>query len=286
MKWMIVLLITLGTYFLLASRFTGIYAPARKALRGRAPRPLTHLQVLQNQLAEKITPSLNLDPIEKAQTETLLQNLGHTESPELFQARAMAKGICMGLACVVLLLVSVPFGLAAMLLVGVWFYRKDRKSLEMELAIKRSAIERELPQFASTIRQSLGTTRDIVAILTSYRRVCGPALAGEIDKTLNDMMTGNSERALKALECRVSSAKLGQLTRGLVAVLRGDDQKAYFDMLVSEYRKSQDEQVERELLQRPKKLTPYMALLFFCLILMLVSSLGADLLNNIHQLFG
>ena len=57
-------------------------------------------------------------------------------------------------------------------------------------------------------------------------------------------------------------------------------------MLVSEYRKSQDEQVERELLQRPKKLTPYMALLFFCLILMLVSSLGADLLNNIHQLFG
>ena len=89
MKWMIVLLITLGTYFLLASRFTGIYAPARKALRGRAPRPLTHLQVLQNQLAEKITPSLNLDPIEKAQTETLLQNLGHTESPELFQARAM-----------------------------------------------------------------------------------------------------------------------------------------------------------------------------------------------------
>ena len=158
--------------------------------------------------------------------------------------------------------------------------------LEKELAAKRAAIERELPQFASTIRQSLGTTRDVVAILSSYRRVCGPALAGEIDKTINDMTTGNAERAIRALESRVASPKLGQLTRGLLAVLRGDDQRMYFDVLAEEYRKSQNEEVERELLRRPQKLYPYMGAMFVGFALMLVVSLGTEILSGIHQYFG
>ncbi len=173
-----------------------------------------------------------------------------------------------------------------MALAGIAYYNKQRKTLEKELAARRAAIERELPQFASTIRQSLGTTRDVVAILTSYRRVCGQTLAGEIDKTLNDMMTGNAVRAIQALEGRVASQKLGQLTRGLLAVLRGDDQRMYFDVLAEEYRKSQDEEVERELLQRPQKLNPYMAMMFVGFLLMIAASIGAELFNSIHQFFG
>ena len=122
----------------------------------------------------------------------LISSWGSSGSGKTTVALALASAFAKRNADVLLLSAEMrtpllPVLLPSMLLVGVWFYRKDRKSLEMELAIKRSAIERELPQFASTIRQSLGTTRDIVAILTSYRRVCGPALAGEIDKTLNDM---------------------------------------------------------------------------------------------------
>ena len=157
-----------------------------------------------------------------------------------------------------LLFLSVPLGAAAMALIGYAFYARKSKRLERELKDKRQAIERELPQFASTIRQSLNTTRDVVAIFSAYRRVCGPTLRSEIDRTLNDMMTGNAERAIKALESRVSSPKLGQLTRGLVAVLRGDDQRVYFDILTEEYQKAQNEEVEKTLLLRPRQLYPYM----------------------------
>lgn len=286
MKWLIAILITLGLYTLCSSRCPGVYPPARKALRCRAPRPLTSTQVLQNRFAMQIAPKLNLDPIRRAQTESLLRNLGHTESPELFEARAITQGLSVSLLCAVLLFFSVPLGLLAMICVGVWYYRQQEKTLEKELQHKRAAIERELPQFASTIRQQLGTTRDIVAILTAYRRVCGPVLSGEIDTTLNDIMTGNAERALRALESRVGSARLGQLTRGLIGVLHGEEQRLYFDILADEFAKAEDEAVERELQQRPQKLNPYMAMMFCGLVLMIAASIGTDIFHYVHQFFG
>ncbi|KAF5072043.1 hypothetical protein [Oscillibacter ruminantium] len=286
MEWLVAILISAGAFLVCTASFPGIYPPARKALRSRAPKALTQSQVLQNQLAEKIAPRLELDPIKQSQTAALLRNLGHAESPELFHAQALAGSLFAAALCAILLLFSVPFGLVGMGLAGISFYRKRQKMLEKELATKQAAIERELPQFASTIRQSLGTTRDVVAILSSYRRVCGPALAGEIDKTINDMTTGNAERAIRALESRVASPKLGQLTRGLLAVLRGDDQRMYFDVLAEEYRKSQNEEVERELLRRPQKLYPYMGAMFVGFALMLVVSLGTEILSGIHQYFG
>lgn len=284
-NWLTGSLIGGGLFLILSSCLPGPYAPARKALRSRAPKRLTQIQVLQNQLAEIIAPQLDLDPIKRSQADLLLRNLGHTETPELFHARAMAQSFFFVALCAAVLIVSVPLGIGVMAFCGIWYYNHQISSLERELAEKREAIERELPQFASTICQSLGTTRDIVAILASYRRVCGPALAGEIDKTLNDIMTGNAERAIHALESRVASPKLAQLTRGLLAVLRGDDQRQYFDVLAEEFRKSQDEAIERELLQRPQKLYPYMGVLFVFLVLMIAVSIGTDLVQSLRAVF-
>lgn len=284
MIWISALLCGVGIFLILSSKLPSLYAPARKALRFRAPKRLTQSQVLQNQLAEKIEPMLDLDPIKRSGTELLLQSLGHPETPELFCARAIAKSVFMAGICSVLLFLSVPLGLFAMLCIAVSYYKQQTSSLEKELAEKRAAIERELPQFASTICQSLGTTHEVSAILRSYRRVCGPTLAGEIDKTLNDIVTGNAERAIRALESRIASPKLGQITRGLLAVMRGDDQRQYFSILADELRRSQDEAVERELLQRPQKLYPYMGALFVFFILMIGISLGADLINSFKAL--
>lgn len=100
-----------------------------------------------------------------------------------------------------------------------------------------------------------------------------------------DMVTGNPERAVKALESRVASPKLGQVTRGLIAVLRGDDQRIYFDMLAAEFRKSQNEEVEKELLKRPSKLNPYMGLLFVCMCLMIAASLGTYMVQQMTAYF-
>ncbi len=285
-QWIAGSLVALGLYLLLSYFFPGVYGPARKVMRLLAPKRLTQSQVMQNQIAEKIAPQLSLDPIKRAQMEMTLKNLGHTESPELFQARALAQSLYFMAMASVSLLISVPLGVGIMAFCGISFYNRQSTSLERELVKKRNQIEKELPQFASTICQSLGSTRDIVAILSAYRRVCGPTLAQEIDKTLNDVVTGNAERAIHAFEMRIASPKLSQLTRGLLAVLRGEDQRQYFDILAAEFRKSQDEAIERELLERPHKLYPYMGVLFVFLILMIVASLGTDIYHSLGSITG
>ena len=279
----IAVLIAGGLFLIGTACFPGIYPPAQKALRFRAPKKLTQSQVVINQLAERIAPLLNLDPIKRSQTELSLQSLGHSETPEMFHAKAIAQSVVMAALCAVVAVFSVPLGIGVMVFTGFLFYRRQIMALERELLERRTLIERELPQFASTICQSLQSTRDVVAILRAYRRVCGHVLAGEIDKTLNDIMTGNAERAIRALDERIASPQLSQITRGLLAVMRGDDQRQQFEWMSEEFRKAQDEAVERMLLQRPQKLHPYMGVLFVFLVLMMGIALGTDIAESLKS---
>lgn len=280
MNFIIFILCSLGLYCLLTATFPGIYAPAAAALRKRAPKPLNQIEVLIAALAEKIQPFIDLEPMKRVRLADNLKSLGRPDTPEGYQAKAMAKALIISGALAWLLAVSPIFGAVAMGVAFAVIYQGGEKQLNKEMAIRRQRIERELPQFAATIRQSLNSTGDVIAIFSSYRRICGPALAGEIDRTLNDMVTGNQERAIVALESRVSSPQLGQLTRGLVSILRGDDQKVYFEMLSEEYRKSQNESVKKELLNRPAQLNPYMGLLFAAFLFIVASALGKFILSQ------
>ena len=283
MRIVLIFLFSGGIFLLLSSILPGIYHPAERALRARADKRLTTVEIWQHELALKLESRLELDPIRRTKTEALLTNLHHSETPELFAASALSKSIFVAAATSPLLIVSVPLGILSVVLIGIYTYRRQSSSLERELENRRMAIERELPQLCSTVCQTLGQTRDIVSILQSYRRICGEVLAGEIDKTLNDMMTGNAERALRALDSRVNSTKLSQVIRGLLAVLRGDDQRQYFDILTEEFRKQQNEAISRELLARPRKLYPYMGVLFVFLALMIAFSLGTDLVQSLKS---
>lgn len=273
-------LIAFGLYIILTASCQSIYPPSVKTIRLHGPKRLSQTDVAVGKLAGIIVKYIKLEPMKRSELSNTLTMLGHDESPEHFTAQAMAKAAILATAVIWLPLLSLPLGLGLIVVIAVAVYQNETKRLDKELLERRQLIERELPQFASTIAQSLGTTRDVVTILGSYRKICGVTLAGEIDKTLNDMITGNAEQAIKALEGRVSSPKLSQLTRGLQAVLRGDDQRIYFDLLSAEYRKSQDEEINKILLNRPKKLYPYLGLLFVCLVLMIAASLGANLVDQ------
>lgn len=282
MKLIVFTLCTVGLWLLIPARLTGIYRPAALALRHRVPK-LSQMEVIIQRIATHLKPHVDMDPFRRSRLAETLSSLGHTETPEMWQARTLARAFLFAAAMLPYVIVSPIFGGAGMLLMGVAVYQKQNKKLKNDMDTRRQLIERELPQFAGTIRQSLNSTHDVVAILDTYRKICGSALQGEITRTLNDMMTGNQERALKALESRISSPKLGQVVRGLVAVLRGDDQRIYFDMLAADFRKSQNEEVEKELLKRPSKLLPYMGLLFVCIALMLAAALGTYLVQQIQN---
>lgn len=278
-------LVALGSYLLYTNCLPGVYHPADVALRHRTPKPLTQTEILTQKLAGWLTPLIDIEPLKRIKTEELLRSLGHAESPEMYQATALAKSLMVSIAFLAIIPFSPVLGLALTAVVCLSLYSSQDKKLNKEMAERRQRIERELPQFASTIRQALNSTHDVAAILSVYRKICGVALRTEIDHTLNDIITGNTERALKAMESRVASAKLGQLISGLVAVHRGDDQRIYFDMLAAEFRKSQNEAVAKALLKRPSELNVNMGLLFAGMALMIAAALGTYLTQQLSLLF-
>lgn len=281
MTMLIFALLALGLFLLILPHcHGGIYRPAALAIRHRAPKPITQTETVIQRMASVIEPRIDMDPINRSQLDETLRSLDRTETPETWKARALSRALLCAVSLTPLLLASPFFAFAGMVIMGISIYQQQNQRLRAEMNVRRQNIERELPQFAGTIRQSLNTTHDVVAILTTYQKICGAALRGEITRTLNDMVTGNPERAIKAMEGRVASAKFGQVTRGLIAVLRGDDQRVYFDMLAAEFRKSQNEEVEKELLKRPNKMNPYMGALFVCFILMVIAALGTDLIQQ------
>lgn len=277
--------VSVGVYLLVTACLPGVYRPAETALRRRAPKPPTQTEILTQWLARKLVPLIDIEPVQRIRLEEMLRSLGHAESPELFQATALAKALTVSVGIALLIPFSPLLFAALAAVVCIALYSGQAKRLERSIREKRQKIEWELPQFASTIRQCLSTTCDIVSILETYQKVCGPALRAEIDRTLNDIITGNTERALKGMEGRVASAKLGQLLSGLIAVHRGDDQRLYFDMLAAEFRKSQNEEVSKTLLKRPEALHPYMALLFMGMVLMIAAALGTYILQQLNQFF-
>ena len=284
MRLIVFLLAAIGLYTLWTALLPGVYAPAAAVLQRHAPKKITRSEVVISRISEKLLPIIDLDPIRKTRLSDELRSLGRAESPEQFEARALAGAIFLSLAFTPLILVT-PMFLAAILIICWAVYSSQEKKLKKELDLRKRRIERELPQFAGTVRQCLNSTHDVVAILDSYRKVCGESLRIEIDRTLNEMKTGNSERAVKHLESRIGSAEFSQLTRGLIGVMRGDDQRIYFDMLTAQYRKAQDEAVKQELRGRPSQLNPYVAMLFGCIALMLGCALGLYLKELIGAFF-
>lgn len=264
----------IGLWYIFTALIETVSPAVKKAVKNRMDKELSASAVFISKTAKKVAPYISLDPIKKEALQRDLVTVNNPASPEMFYAEGYITAALYSLAGVVLLLISVPLGIAVML--GCFFaiYNQEISKLQKTLIKRRKLIERELPQFSGTIRQNLNTTRDIVTILESYRKVCGETLLLEINKTLNDVKTGNAELALKAFDARIASPKLSELIRGLIGLTHGDDQKLYFDLLTEDYIKAQNEEVKKELLARPAKLKPFIITLLISMILMFVAAIG------------
>lgn len=284
---LIFLLCAWGLYCIMTSVLPHVYPPAAAALRKRSPKKITKTEVLLERLTACIAAHIHLEPLKRTTLADELQSLGYEITPERFLADAVTKALLYtGSALFISFLLFSPLlALVIGATVGGLVYTQSGKKLRKEMDAKRSSIERELPQFASTIHQALRSTHDVISIFESYRKICGTTLRDEIDRTLNDMKTGNPERALKSFESRIASAELSQLTRGLIGVLRGDDRRVYFEMLAMEYQKAAGEAVSKELQLRPQKLYPFFGALFACLVLIIGIALGLNIMQQMHAFF-
>lgn len=243
------------------------------------------LDVYITKIATLLAPFLRLDRLKRNRLQTALVIAGLELTPEVYTARAWVTAAAVGLCAVPMaflmpLLSPVLVGLAVALWFSTYYAAFDfvRK--------RRKLIEAEVPRFALAVGQSLENDRDVLKILTSYRRVAGRDFAAELDQTIADMKTGNYENALLRFETRIGSPMLSDVVRGLIGVLRGDDQRMYFKMICFDMRQIEQNNLKKEAAKRPRKIQRYSMMMLVCIMIIYLVVLCTEVINSLGVFFG
>ncbi len=283
-------LLTIGIYFIVTEFLIVPDDKARKSVLnyGKGSNRMTSEEII-TVISAKIVRFVKLDENYKNTLQKKLSAAEIAYTPELYMARAVAGGILVlmiGAAFALLLsaFISWIIVLAVFVLLAVFSVFKMKDEADEIIKKKAEEIEPELALFASTIQKQISSTTDIIKIFESYRKVCGEAFRHEIDVTIADMKTGSYEPALLRLDNRVRSEALSQIVRGLISVLKGDDQRFYFDMLVHDLENAERERLKRIALKRPSKLDSASAATLVCFVVILVYIIGYQIVTELNAM--
>ena len=229
--------------------------------------------------------NVKLDRLKRDKLLSVLEIAGIEVSPEVYTLKAYITAILVALGSVPVfiiqpLLALVVIGLAVTLWFSTYYSAFDfvRK--------RKKIIELEIPRFALTIAQNLENDRDVLKILSSYRRVAGKDFKQELDQTIADMKTGNYENALIHFEGRIGSPLLSDVVRGLIGTLRGDDQRMYFKMICFDMRQIEQANLKKEAAKRPKKIQKYSMMMLICIIIIYLVVLVTEVVSSLGVFFG
>ncbi len=240
--------------------------------------------VYLTRIAGKLSPLLRLDPIKKNRLALTLVIAGIPLTPECYTMKAFLTALTAGLLGVPFFLFMPLMGFLIIGLAVMLWFSTYYKAFDL-VKKRRKLIEAELPRFAVSIQQGLATDRDVLKLLTSYRRIAGPHLGQELDTTIADMKTGNYENALLHFQNRVGSTMLSDIVRGLIGTLRGDDQQMYFKMLVFDMRQIEQNNLKKEAGKRPKQMQKYSMMMLFCILLIYVVVLSVEVIGSLGAFF-
>ena len=242
------------------------------------------LDVYITRIAQRLEWLIRLDKLKRSKLESVLTIAGLEVSPEVYLLKAHITAALVALCSVPIFMLQPLLAIVVMgLAVTLWFstyysafdFVKKRKKI----------IEAEIPRFALTITQNLENDRDVLKILSQYRRVAGKELRQELDRTIADMKTGNYENALIRFEGRIGSPLLSDVVRGLIGTLRGDDQRMYFKMICFDMRQIEQNNLKKEAAKRPKKIQKYSMMMLICIIIIYLVVLVTEVIGSLGVFF-
>lgn len=276
-----------GIGFLLAER---LKLPSRAASRamhsmGRnrkdKPNPLT---LLMRELSGRLAGKLRLNDYRRAQLEADLRTGDMTQTPEQFVAENIVRAGTVAVLAVPVAFVS-KFLAVLLLVAAVLFYRLGSMTLRKKIGARRTRIELELPRFVANIEKTLPHSRDVLAMLESYRAGAGEEFGRELDITIADMRSGNDEAALTRLEARVGSSALSDVVRGLIGILHGEDNGVYWANLSLKFSEAGRQNLREQAGKVPKCVRRLSLVLLGCFFLIYIVVIGEVLLNSLGGLF-
>lgn len=240
--------------------------------------------VLINQISIKFSKWIRLSEYEKRKKSARLKSAGIKLSPETYIAKAWVKA---GFTMMTILpaFFIFPLIVPVILFLSVAVYFKEIRSAEEAVRKMKEDIEFELPRFVSTLSQELKASRNVLAILESYKQNAGYSFNKELEITVADMKSGSYESALTRLESRLGSSSFSEVSRGLIGVLRGDDGVVYFQMLAHDLKQLELLRLKKLAAKQPGKVRKYSFAMLFCFLLMYLSVMFVEIVNTLGQIF-
>ena len=235
-------------------------------------------------VADVFAKYINMDALKRSQLQNAL-DIAHVEMiPEQYIATAIARALLIILLTIPMWFISPLFFLFSVALGCLIGFMRYQEVLDF-VKKRRKMIEREIPRFTSAVAQNLEIDRDILRMFIAYRRVADKEFNTELDQTIADMKTGNYENALLKMEKRINSPLMSDVIRGLIGVLRGDDQRVYFKMLTFDMRQLEQNNLKKEAMKRPQAMQKYCMFMMFCILLIYGVVLVTEVVANIGILF-
>ncbi|MCQ2426893.1 MAG: hypothetical protein MJ137_00640 [Clostridia bacterium] len=242
---------------------------------------------LMENLAAAISRKIRMNEYRKTAMEGVLASADMKITPEMHIANCIVKTF---IAAIVTLPIAFIFPLSLMLtaVTAIAVFSAEYNAPARLTEEHRAAIEYELPLLVSRIANTLesGRSRDVLAILTAYKRNAGYDLGRELAVTIADMQSGNAHAALARLESRVGSTLLSDVTRGLAAVMDGNDPVGYWASLSARLADNQRQILMRKAGKIPSKINTLSFCLLACVMLLYLVVIGTELTESLGILFG
>jgi len=288
MQLIIGIIFGVGLFYILVDALKIPYYKTSKAVENLSKRQKvkkSSIDMWLSGFAELIAKRLRLNEFKRSQLESDLKTAQMDISPEMFTANAIVKSCIIGVWAVPVAFI-LPLLAPVILFLAVFLYRIEIKSVNKKIRVKRQKIEYELPRLVSNIEKTLSHNRDVLYMIESYAQNAGPEMKHELSITVADMKSGNYEDAIIRLESRVGSSMMSDVCRGLIGILRGDDNRMYWASLAMKFNDTARQQLRLQAQKVPRKVRRLSMCLLLCFMLIYVVVILEQIMGSIGVLFG
>lgn len=273
----------LGLFYIITEFIVMPSSKSRRAVNLLFKESISFSEQFSLPIANRIVRFITLDKVRRNSIQIKLNAAEIRCTPEFYVARSIAEGIVIVLFAVPMLWIM-PIASICCIVFGVLVYFQSMQKADRIIKQKRENIETDMVLFSSTICQTLSTSRDVLKMLQSFRSVCGDTFRHELDVTIADMKTGNYEDAIKRLDERVNSADLSEIIKGLLAIMRGDNQQLYFEMLTKDLMTKEKENLKREAKKRPGKMKGVSFFMISCFLGMFMYAIVSQVVASFNSI--
>ena len=277
----------IGLFLVLVDVYKIPYMKTSKAVKSLSSKQkvkTSGLDVWLGNLASWLAKRIRINEFKRVQLEADLQTAQIEITPEMFKANAIVKALLIGVFAIPVLFIF-PLLCPVIIFLAIFLYSREMKSIGNRIKEKRQKIENELPRLVFTIEKTLTHNRDVLYMLESYEKNAGPEMKHELGITIADMKSGNYEAAITRLESRVGSSMMSDVCRGLIGILRGDDNGLYWTSLSLKFNDIQRQQLRLEAQKVPRKVKRLSMCLLICFMFIYVVVILQQIMDSIGVLF-